>query len=385
VRKVYLERKPQKKVAEEEGVSPATISRALDHAERQGILRHIIDEKAGMDVRRHPVLEQELCQKFGLTSAIVIDATDAIPELQTREYDPAADDQLHYLLGRALGDYLRIAIRSGDQILTVGGRGAFFPAKYLAELPIKSNVKNVRVYSLSGQMATQLHDWLGALAPFAASSVDADDAALYFTKVFQASELRLLNRPVAYAEGYTHRDEDFGDLFDQNGSPKHPSTLCICGVGRLGGRHMYMREEDFRLEAISKDIKELREILKGYEEISGEEPFYPVGDVANRLFPLEKMVKNEEKVKKALRLMGQINRKIVGLTFTQLSHIPTVVVNAGGLHKYPALKAVLGFRRPSEDRWVNVLCTDVQVAEKLLKDKVPADIEMTQLPGEEEA
>ncbi|MFQ6027262.1 MAG: hypothetical protein ACE5Q6_07200 [Dehalococcoidia bacterium] len=372
--KVYIDKIPRADIAEQEHISLATISRAIKFAETHGIIRYVID------VDGNPLIDQSLARRlremFKLSHAIVINtALSPYPQ-----YGPAEDDRLHHLLGKAVADYLYIAVRDSDSIWTLGGRSTYFAAQHLVTEAHPKN--NVHVTPISGRMATQVYD---PTMPFAAPSVDADDAAFFLAKAFcsDPQQFHALNRPVASYEEYHHRNSDFGHLFKPDGSLDNPSTICFCGIGRLGGKHMFTRWEDVRLQPISDDIRGLLELLQGYEETIDDESFFPIGDVANRLFLTDEIA--EEEVRNSIvKKLGVINKKIVGLTFSQLAMAPMIIANSGGHYKYPAIRTVLRFRKPSGDPFVNVLCTDSYTAEKLLTDGLEATINIADLPGEQE-
>lgn len=380
-RRVYEHREPQNKVALSEGISVTRVSRLLRYAEEHAIVKHIIDEDGRPWTRND--LAQRLIQQFGLSNAIVAEA-GPLPE-----YQPTGDDRLHHLLGKALGEYLRLIVRNGDHVLTVGGRGPFFVAQHVATLYTGLNLRDVHVTAISGKMATQVHDQRLA---FAASSVDADDAAFFLAKAFCAdmtAQFHPLNRQVAYPapDGYTDRAKDFRHLFEDDSfthktTLKNPSTLCICGVGRLGGNHMFIRRVERNLQHIAGPIADLRTLLDAHKDSADPGAFIPVGDIANRLFLTQEIVDPALRAR-VLAKLGDINRSIVGLTFSQLALVPNIIVIAGGLPKYPAIHKVLSFEKPTGESLVSVLCTDVEVALRLIKEgPEPARIDVASLPGE---
>lgn len=380
-RKIYIDRKSQKEVAEEERASNAKISRALKYAVEQGIIQFIIDEDGVPGIDR--TLGRKLCRAYGLSHAIVVD----VNALRLLPYQPAENDRLHYLLGKALAEHLAVLVRPGDHILTVGGRGPYFVAQHLAHtLDPNLYLRDVYVTAISGRMATEVHEPSAPSVASSVSSVDADDAAFFLAKALcrDFAGFHPMNRPVAYSDGYSYSGKDFEHLFNANGSLRNPSTICICGVGRLGGKHMYMRHEDPRLQAIAQDISGILGLLKGWEDKIEGWSFFPIGDVANRLFLTEE-IEDRGLMDDLVQKISQINRKIVGLTFTQLALAPMIIVNAGGTHKFSAIHRVLSFRKPSAEPFVNILCTDSQVAERLISAGPQPPIDMRKLPGEEES
>lgn len=375
-RRVYIDGEPQHKVAAAEDVGVSTVSRLLKYAEDHAIVTHVIDPHGRPGVRED--LGQALSQEFGLSYAIVVDTVGA------PEYQPEADDRLHYHLGRALGEHLRLIVRNGDHLLTTGGRGPFFVGKHLATFHtnLNLNIRDVSVTAISGKMATQVHE---PAAAFAAPSVDADDAAFFLAKAFckDMKQLHALNRQVAYPQpdGYTHRRQDFGHLFTEEGALRNGSTLCVCGIGRLGGKHMFIQREEKKLPFMAGPITDLLELLKDYRD-SADSDFFPIGDVANRLF-LTREIDDAALHDKVIAKISEINQSVVGLPFTQLALVPTIIVTAGGVPKYPAIRKVLSFRKRTGEPFVSILCTDVEVAKKLLKNGPEKPTDIRSLPGEE--
>jgi DNA-binding transcriptional regulator LsrR (DeoR family) len=372
--RVLIEEIPKDVVAKEMGVSKTVVYRALNYAFKNKLVTYILHRDGGMKPERETTLEQDLCQEFGLLHAFVF---SNFQEKQTNSYKPLSDDHLHYILSKEVASFLQTIIRPGDFLLTVGGRGAFFPAKYLAiDLSIRKKIPDIQVFSISGKMATRVHE---AMGDFATPSADADDAAYYFSTAFQ-TQPHLLHRPVADANGYRDADQDFKDIFELDGTLKNTSTLCICGVGRLGGRHTFMSGHPF-LKDIQDDINIIKDLLDFKKEKIGDEYFYPAGDMANRLF-LTEDIEDTQLRNKILSQMDIMNRKIVGLTFSQFAAIPLIILNTGGYHKYPAIKTVLGFQRASGKPLVNVLFIDAFNAKRLLDEKNKSKINVEFLPGE---
>lgn len=377
-RRVYVDREPQNKVAASEGITVTKVSRLLRYAEDHAIVKHVIDQDGRPWVRDD--LAQKLIQQFGLSYGIVVDTGP----LGLPEYQPTGDDRLHHLLGKALGEYLRLIVRNGDHVLTVGGRGPFFVAQHLATFYDNLTIRDVNVTAISGKMATQVHD---PTVAFAAPSVDADDAAFFLAKAFcadMARQFHPLNRQVAYPapEGYTDRKEDFRHLFSDDGTLRNRSTLCVCGVGRLGGNHMFIRREERNLQHIAAPIADLLSLLASYKDSADHWAFFPIGDIANRLF-LTREISEDDLKAKVIAKISDINRSIVGLTFSQLALVPNIIVLAGGHLKYPAIRKVLSFQKPTGEPFVSVLCTDVEVAVNLIKDGPEQPrIDVSTLPGE---
>ena len=369
--KVLVERRSRVDVANSERISLATITRALKFAEDKGIIRYSIDEAGRPWI--DDSLGRQLCEVFDLSHAIVVKDSGQV-------YEPSHDDRLHNLLGKALGDYLHMSLRPDDHLLTVGGRGTYFVGAHLNSAYRQK--KNVSVTAISGRMATEIHARDGA---FSIPSVDADDAAFLLAKSLCSNfgKFHPLNQRVAYSPEYADRLHDFSALLDERGELKGSSTICLCGVGQVGGNHMFMRHGDIRLAPIATELKELLKLLaQGGHKITQENgEFYPIGDIANRLF-LATEINGRNALSRLQNLIKQINRKIVGLTLKQLSTATMVIINAGGLHKYLAIRKTLSFRRESGKPFVDVLCTDSQVARQLLLDQGQEYTRIDELPGE---
>jgi DNA-binding transcriptional regulator LsrR (DeoR family) len=76
----YVDGWSQDAVADLLGTSRSNISRILDTARREGIVRFVIDHP----LRRHPTLEQDLVAAFGLAEALVVSTPDQSLDLVGR-------------------------------------------------------------------------------------------------------------------------------------------------------------------------------------------------------------------------------------------------------------------------------------------------------------
>lgn len=152
----------QDEIAAHLGTSRSNVSRLLDTARREGIVRFVIDHP----LRRHQVLEDQLRERFGLVEAAVLststpDVLDRVGRLAARRLTELAADGTRIALGwgtsvqatvyhveveRAYdvevvqvgGDLAMPTSASGHQLVRelaarLGGRHSFLPAPALME------------------------------------------------------------------------------------------------------------------------------------------------------------------------------------------------------------------------------------------------------------
>ena len=375
-RRFYIDGLKKGEIADEEKVSAATVTRSLEFAQEQKIVTISINAVGGFTPNTE--LAEELRKKLQLNCAIVLDPSDSNND---PAYEANKDDNLHYALCSEMAKYLKNQLRQNDHIATVGGRGTFFVARQLAMEKTRS--RNISVSAISGRMGTFMHD---PNVAFAEASLDASDSAFFLAKALcgeKFDQFYPLNRDVS-EDNYQSseaKQTDFGHLYSEEN--EITADILLCGVGRLGGNHMFIRHQrdstagrDPRLKELEDDIQKL--VAQTSSEKIGDEDFYPIADVANRLFTTDPAINGS-----ITKQLETINKNIVGLTFSELAQIENVYVNAGGDHKYPAIRTLLRFKRPGTDRrFVDVLCTDSRVAKRLLNDDVEIDIAMEDLPGE---
>ncbi len=295
----------QPDISQQLGISQASVSRLLNRARDEGIIRISVNVPPGI----HSDLEEQLIQTYGLREAIVIDTTsDQDESLIQRE------------IGAAAAYYLESAI-SPNEVIGISSWSSTLLALVDAMHPLqrKTNIKVVQILGGVGNPAAEVHasrltsrfaDLVSGTAIFLpAPGVVGSQAAL---------EILLQDIYVRQAMA----------LFDQ-------VTLALVGIGAI---------EPSRLLAESGNIfsKEENDLLRANGAI---------GDVLLRFFDAQgKPVKTF------------LDDRVISMSLEQLRRVPRAVGIAGGRRKF---RSILGALR---GKWVNVLITDRGTAENLLND-----------------
>jgi DNA-binding transcriptional regulator LsrR (DeoR family) len=295
----------QPDISKQLGISQATVSRLLNRARDEGIIRISVNVPPGV----HSDLEEQLIQTYGLRDAIVVDTTsDQDESLIQRE------------IGTAAAYYLESAISPNEVIGISSWSGTLLAlVDTMHSLPRKANVQVLQILGGVGNPAAEVHasrltsrfaDLVNGRAIFLpAPGIVGSQAAL----------------EVLQQDPYVR--EAMG-LFDQ-------VTLALVGIGAI---------EPSRLLAESGNIfsKEENDMLRA----NGA-----VGDVLLRFFDAQgKPVKTF------------LNDRVISMSLEQLRQVPRAIGIAGGRRKF---RAILGALR---GRWVNVLITDRCTAENLTNE-----------------
>ncbi len=374
----YIEEKTQTAIAKKRKISLSKVSRLLKQARELGVVRFHIEEESSLPWQRLDDLEGELLAHFQLERAIVIDFPYKNDGLGLQ------DDRLHQALGSACADFLRGWLRSGDHIGVGGGRGPYYTAKYLrdtAEHPLQRRLTDIKVTSLTGSMSTT--PWTSAIPV-----VDADENAVALASAFQEASHRRLNAPVAPP------GDNLDAYWGESGSAQVLSlanwkrdkdefvpNVGLVGVGALAGEHRFCKKTKrplYALDALNPELNTLLELIQPFVDRG----YYPVGDVCNRLFFVESQTKvpeMDEDVEKAIKdCVSNLNKRILSVNKEQLRMIRArgrLIAVAGGQFKFDAISSLLTRRDGlplavntlGKEISVNILCTDVTTAERLLR------------------
>ncbi len=131
----YHEMKKQSEIAEQLGVSRATIVNCLQEAKEHGIVRISLAAEAFTGHR----LAEELRERFGLAAAFVV------PDATSR-----SDEETLIRVARGAAEWLPGLIEAGDKLGVSWGRTVF----EVAEAMEQTRTKSVSVSQLVGSMAT---------------------------------------------------------------------------------------------------------------------------------------------------------------------------------------------------------------------------------------
>lgn len=304
VARLYYEKEmSQSEIARHLGFSQATVSRALNRARSDGIVRITISVPNGI----YTELEEQLIEHFGLRDAVIVDSLRSDDEqLIMRE------------LGAAAAYYVESAIQQNEIIgLSSWSSTLLALVDAMHSIHRKSGIKVVQILGgvgnpaaeahanrLTGRMANLVNGEVVPLpAPGIVGSVAARQAFLDDKYVLQASA-----------------------LFDQ-------VTMALVGIGAV---------EPSKLLAESGNIFSADELDMLAEKGA-------VGDILLRFFDA-----NGDPVDTFL------NDRVMSMSLEQLSRVDKAIGVAGGMRKYEAIRGAL------VGKWINILITDQFTAESLL-------------------
>lgn len=294
----------QAEIADQLGLSQSTVSRLLDRARKEGVIRFSIASFPGV----YAELEEKLIQKFGLRDAIVVETlNDHDEKLIQRDIGSAAA----YYLETAIRPHEIIGISSWSSTL-LAVADAMHPA------PRKTGVKVVQILGGVGNPAAEVHalrltnrfaDLVGGSAVFLpAPGIVGSEAAL------QA----LLN-----------------DAYIQEALALFESvTTALVGIGAV---------EPSKLLAESGNIFSTQE-LELLRRCGA------VGDVLLRFFDAS-----------GRPVEAPLEKRVISMSLEQLRKVDRAMGVAGGRRKF---EAILGALRGG---WINILITDHHTALRLEK------------------
>lgn len=302
VARMYHERgMRQGEIASELHISQPRVSRLLKRGAELGIIQTTVTLPQGVFTQ----LEEEIEQKYGLQTAIVVDA----------EGD---ERDINYALGSATAEYLSATLIGTDTV-GISSWSASLLASVDAMRPFRSQVVdsvtqvvgglgNPAVEVLAARLLSQFANLTGAEAVFlpAPGTMAKADATRALLK--DPSVSRVL------------------DLWKR-------LTLVLVGIGAVQPSEMLRQSGN----AVTPE-EEAEIIAAG-----------AVGDICLRFFDAE-----------GKPVQSDFNNRIVGIGTEDLLAIPRRVGVAGSSRKHQAIRAaVLG-------GWVNVLITDIGTAQYLL-------------------
>ncbi len=305
VAKMYFEwNLTQAEIARRLSLSQATVSRLLNRARSEDIVRISIQIPIGVNAD----LDETLIQKFHLRDAIVVDCM-------------ASDEsQIMRDIGAAAAFYVETTIKD-KEIVGISSWSSTLLALVdsMHQVSGKTGIKVVQILGGVGKPTAEVH--ATRLTGRLAGLVNGEAVYLPAPGIV-GTEAAL---QVMLAEPYV---QEAMHLFDQ-------VSLALVGIGAV---------EPSNLLDLSGNVVPLEEqkLLRGQGA---------VGDILLRYFD-----ENGSPVD------GTINRRVVSMSLEQLSKIERSVAVAGGARKYAAILAAL------RGKYINVLITDVETAQKLARE-----------------
>jgi len=303
---MYYERNTsQSEIADQFGLSQASVSRLLKRARDEGIIRISVSVPEGV----YSELEEKLIELYHLRDAIIVDSV--------REDD---EKVIIRELGAAAGYYVESIIRPNDVIgLSSWSSTLLALVDAMHPVPRKPDLRVLQILGGVGNPSAEAHanrltgrfaDLVGGRAVFLpAPGIVGSEAA----------------RQVLLNDVYVRQ---VFELFDQ-------VTLALVGIGAV---------QPSSLLAASGNIfsDEEQHLLASYKA---------VGDVLLRFFDA-----NGKPVKTFL------DHRVVSMSLEQLRKVDRAIGVAGGRRKFDAIRGAL------RGRLINILITDRWTAEQLVKE-----------------
>jgi DNA-binding transcriptional regulator LsrR (DeoR family) len=304
-RMYYEDNMWQTDIAEQLGLSQATISRLFNRAREEGIIRTTVNTPKGVFVD----LERELMDRYKLRDAIVIDCQDSEDE-----------DIIHRDIGAAASYYVETAIKN-EEIIGISSWSATLLSLVNSMHPIRRK-KDVYVVELLGSVgnpsaeihATRLTGRLADLVHGQAIYLPAP--GVVGSKVTRDA---LTSDPVV---------REAMDLFEW-------ITIALVGIGSI---------------TPSPILRESGNIFSD-EELNHLREIDAVGDISLRFFDAD-----------GNPIESSLNDRLVSIELEQLKRVDRVIGMAGGTRKYPAIRGAL------RGGLINILITDTCTAERLLRE-----------------
>jgi DNA-binding transcriptional regulator LsrR (DeoR family) len=302
----YQQDLSQSQIARQLGLSQATISRLLQGARNEGIVRITVSAPNNV----HTDLEEELAKKFQLNDVVVVDCpNDADEKFIIRE------------IGSAAAFYIESSIKNNDVVgISSWSETLLALVDSMHQLPGKKGVKVVQILGGVGNPSAEVH--ANRLTGRFASLAGATPYFLPAPGIVGSEE----SLKVILDDQYV---QEAMDLFEE-------VSIALVGIGDV---------EPSKMLSMSGNI------------FTDEEQFLlsqngAVGDICLRFFNA-----HGELVK------GPLDNRVVSMTLEQLRKVKRSIAVAGAERKY---LAILGALR---GQWINTLITDRCTAERLVQEE----------------
>ncbi len=293
----------QSEIAAQLGISQATVSRLLDRAKKEGVIRITVNVPKGV----YTELEEGLMKKFGLRDAIVVDSLDDEEMLIQRDLGAAAAYYLESILHPQ--DIIGISSWSATLLALVDA---------LHALPRKPGVKVVQILGGVGNPAVEAH--ATRLTSRLAQLVSGEAVYLPVSGVVATEAAR----DVLLADNFA---QPALRLFDQ-------VTTAMVGIGAIDPSPLLAQSGNI---FAPQELRLLRQ--QG-----------AIGDILLRFFD-----HNGNLVETGLE------KRVISMTLEQLRRVNRAIGVAGGSRKFAAILGAL------RGRWINILITDHFTATRLVQ------------------
>jgi deoxyribonucleoside regulator len=275
----YLRDLTQQEIADRLGLSRPTVSRLLQRARAEGVVRIEVNPPE----ESHHDLARELEERFGLREAVVVTGRSESPTLTRRA------------LGQAGARYLDRCLKGREVVGVSWGTTLNEVVHHVRPRPLRTTV--VPLVGGAGQVAPGVH---------------ANDLARRLAQA-HGGEVHLLHAPAVVA------------------SPEVQEALCSDpGIRRALD---LARRAQVALVGVGALVPSSTLVQSGYfsvRELAALRERGAVGDVCTRPYTRDGLPVDEA-----------LQRRIVAVEFEDLRRIPTVVAVAGGLEKAEAILGLL--------------------------------------------
>ena len=278
----YLQGKRQAEIAEDMGISQASVSRFLSLAEEHGIVRTIVVPPEGL----YPDLEESLVARYGLDAAYVVDIT-------------ARESGIEMALGAAAAQCLAGELKGGPVLGLTSWSTTL--REMARQLEHRSKTGITTVVEMLGDLGSPRLQHEAALATQqVARALDAEPVFLRTPGVIQNQELRKL----AMSDMHTAAALKLLDCVD----------VAFVGVGPADF-HGPLEEGDNFFTA---------------EQLAAVRKAGAVGQIHQRYFDAA-----------GNAVATDLDDKVISITLQQLRRVKRKIVVAGGAAKHQALAAAL--------------------------------------------
>jgi len=306
VAQMYHERRlNQSDIAARLGLSQARVSRLLKLAGEQGIVRTTVHVPAGVFTG----IERALEERYGASEIVVVDTSGARDE----EVIPALAPSAAAFLEGVVGACETIGISSWSETLL---------ATVEAMHPLRQASTRYVVQVLGGVGRPGSQGYATRLTERLAVVCHAQPVFLLGPGIVGTPGARqTLLRDPHFAEVVAYYDH---------------LSMILTGIGGLATPSRLLRE--------SQDVMSAED----HRELSSRGA---VGEICFRFFDEQGRV-----------VQSSLDARVIGVTYEQLHRTPRTAAVAGGTRKFNAIRAAL------RGRWVDTLITDLNTAERLLRD-----------------
>lgn len=290
----FVDEMKQADIAARLHISQASISRLLQRARDEGIVRITVEPPRGT----FPTLEESLCAQFGLAEAIIVDC------------DEDRDEHILARIGEAAAHYVESTLHDGEVIGISSWSESLLrtvdnihPLKRIAAKAV------VQILGGMGDPSVQAH---------------ANHLTGRLARLTHAAPVLLATQGVAGSAAA--RDALLQDRFVEATLARFGEvTMALVGVGALEP---------------SKLLRDSGNVFTG-SELQELERLGAVGDICLHFFDAD-----------GAAIESSFDARVIGITLAQLRSVPRVIAVAGGQRKLRALRAAM------RGRLIDVLITD---------------------------